>query len=87
MFLEGAEADDEVGNHFAIIVGADADRAYPWQELVIAADVGDEVKQLVGGVGKMPGLAVAGHQATAAPALASCALRASRIFLKSSPAW
>lgn len=52
-FLEGAEADDEIGDSFRLARGADPDGDHPGQELVIAADVGDEVEELLGRVGKM----------------------------------
>ena len=77
------EADDEVGDHLGLAVRADPRRRHPGQELLIAADVGDEVEQLLGRVGQDPLFGVARHQPRRGASFAS---RAARIFSKSSPA-
>ena len=82
-FLEGIEADDEVGDRFRRARRADADRNHPRQELVVSSDVRDQVEQLVGCVRKVLRLGMTRHQPFAR---SSCALRAACIFLKSSPA-
>src|SRR6185369_6132195 len=88
LFAQGREANQHVGHHLALAVGAYPRGDDPRQEFAVAADISDQIEHLRGTPWQAPDFVNGCHvpDQLLAACLASSASRAARIWAKSSPA-
>jgi len=59
---DALEADHEVRDHLVRVIRSHPHRDHPGQELAVACHVRDQIEHLLGAVGQLAGLGVAGHR-------------------------